>query len=187
MARRSEAKNKYNNVVVGNLAFDYDYEERQERRKAPKEIVVERPVKKAEPQRREEVVRHVRVRERQKVSAVMALGVVALAATVVVLLMSYAQLTTLSNEVVSMQRTLTNLEDEHVVLLTQHEQTFDLSTVKEAARNAGMYKPSASQVYYIDLSAPDSVVIYEQKDTSVLSRVFTSFGQGVFSVVEYFS
>ena len=50
-----------------------------------------------------------------------------------------------------------------------------------------MYKPSSSQVYYMDLSAPDSVQVFETKDSSVLSRIFTSFGQGVVSAVEYFS
>ena len=38
-----------------------------------------------------------------------------------------------------------------------------------------------------DLSAPDSVELCEAQNVSVLSRVFTSLGQGVFSVVEYFS
>ena len=49
-----------------------------------------------------------------------------------------------------------------------------------------MAKPSASQVYYIDLSEPDSVVIYQQKSPNVLSRVLTSLGNGVCAVVEYF-
>ena len=52
---------------------------------------------------------------------------------------------------------------------------------------AGMNKPSSSQINYIDLSAPDSVELCEAQNVSVLSRVFTSLGQGVFSVVEYFS
>ena len=78
------------------------------------------------------------------------------------------------------------LEDEHVALLTRYEKTFDLTTIKEAAAAAGMAKPSASQVYYIDLSEPDSVVVYQQKSQNVLSRVLTSLGNGVCAVVEYF-
>ena len=39
----------------------------------------------------------------------------------------------------------------------EHEQAFDLSGVKEAATEAGMSQPSDSQIYYIDLSEPDSV------------------------------
>ena len=49
-----------------------------------------------------------------------------------------------------------------------------------------MAKPSALQVYYIDLSEPDSVVVYQQKSQNVLSRVLTSLGNGVCAVVEYF-
>ena len=49
-----------------------------------------------------------------------------------------------------------------------------------------MSKPSASQVYYIDLSESDSVVVYQQESTNVLSKVFGSLGNGVCAVVEYF-
>ena len=128
-----------------------------------------------------------RVRERQRVSGVLVLGFAALAAMVVVVLMSYAQLTSISADVVSMQKELKTLDAEHVALLTQYERTFDLETVKAAAVAAGMNKPSSSQINYIDLSAPDSVELCEAQNVSVLSRVFTSLGQGVFSVVEYFS
>ena len=117
----------------------------------------------------------------------LALGFAALAAMVVVVLMSYAQLTSISADVVSMQKELKTLDAEHVALLTQYERTFDLETVKAAAAAAGMNKPSSSQINYIDLSAPDSVELCEAQNVSVLSRVFTSLGQGVFSVVEYFS
>ena len=172
--------------VVGNLAYDYDYAPQRERR-AP------RP----EPERREEFIRpprrkpvpaaRPRVRERQKVSGTLVLGFTALAALVVVMLMSYAQLTSISADVVAMQRTLSDLQTEHVTLLTQYERTFDLTTVKEAAAAAGMYKPSASQINYIDLSAPDSVELCQAQSPSVLSRVFTSLGHSAKSVVEYFS
>ena len=139
------------------------------------------------PRRQEKKAVRPRVRERQRVSGVLALGFAALAAMVVVVLMSYAQLTSISADVVSMQKELKTLDAEHVALLTQYERTFDLETVKAAAVAAGMNKPSSSQINYIDLSAPDSVELCEAQNVSVLSRVFTSLGQGVFSVVEYFS
>lgn len=181
------------NAVVGNLAFDFDYIEREEqkreraeRRNIERELI-EKPVRAeckkeaAAPERRQ------RAKERQHVSGVMVLGFTALAAAVIMVILSYAQLTAISGGVVSMQSELRSLEEQHVTLLSEYEQTFDLSAVKEAAEAAGMYKPSSSQVYYIDLSAPDSVQVFETKDSSVLSRIFTSFGQGVVSAVEYFS
>ncbi len=102
------------------------------------------------------------------------------------MIMCRAQLTEISSQVVSVQKEISALEDEHVALLTRYEKTFDLTTIKEAAAAAGMAKPSASQVYYIDLSEPDSVVVYQQKSQNVLSRALTSLGNGVCAVVEYF-
>ena len=179
MARTSRRQpNSYRGGrVVGNLAYDERYAERR----------VPRRESEQREQPREEFIRRPRVRERQRVSGVLALGFAALAAMVVVVLMSYAQLTSISADVVSMQKELKTLDAEHVALLTQYERTFDLETVKAAAVAAGMNKPSSSQINYIDLSAPDSVELCEAQNVSVLSRVFTSLGQGVFSVVEYFS
>ncbi len=186
MTRTSRSKQNYRygaGRVVGNLAYDPGYAERRgsERREERREEFI-RP-----PRRKEKKRVRPRVRERQRVSGVLALGFTALAAMVVVVLMSYAQLTSISADVVTMQKELKTLDAEHVVLLTQYERTFDLETVKAAAAAAGMNKPSSSQINYIDLSAPDSVELCETQNVSVLSRVFTSLGQGVFSVVEYFS
>ena len=193
MARTSRNQMKYRyggGRVVGNLAYDYDYAERRERR-AP------RPEPERREERREEFIRpprrkpqpapRARVRERQRVSGVLVLGFTAMAAMIVAVLMSYAQLTSISADVVSMQKELKTLETEHVALLTRYEQTFDLTKIKEAAAAAGMNKPSSSQVNYIDLSAPDSVEVYRTQEGNVLSRVFTSLGQSAHSVVEYFS
>ena len=105
----------------------------------------------------------------------------------VMLLMSYAQLTTISNQVVSQQKVLASLEEEHVKLVSKYERTFDLAAIKEAAESAGMAKPSASQIYYIDLSAPDNVVLYQHEKGNVLNRVVTSVGRNVASIVEYFN
>ena len=181
MARTSRRQpNSYRGGrVVGNLAYDERYAERR----APRRKSEQRE----QPRRQEKKAVRPRVRERQRVSGVLVLGFAALAAMVVVVLMSYAQLTSISADVVSMQKELKTLDAEHVALLTQYERTFDLETVKAAAVAAGMNKPSSSQINYIDLSAPDSVELCEAQNVSVLSRVFTSLGQGVFSVVEYFS
>ena len=102
------------------------------------------------------------------------------------LVMSYAKLTEISSNVVSMKNELSSLEVEHVALVTRYEKTFDLSAIKEAAEAAGMSKPSAAQVSYVDLSAPSNVVIYQPAQASVLSRIFTALGQNVSSMVEYF-
>jgi len=104
----------------------------------------------------------------------------------VMVLMGYIQLTIISDEVVSLQNQLEELQTENVTLTAQHEQMFDLATVKEVAEAAGMSKPSSSQIYYIDLSEGDSAVVYQQEESNLLSRLLTSLNHGIYAVVEYF-
>ena len=187
MARRreSEKAKKYlygGGRVEGNLAYDFDYEEKRTQR--PERRAEEKP-RKAQ-QREPQVQTTVRTRPRQRVSLTALAGFAVLAAMVLVLVMSYAKLTAISSDVVSMKNELTALQSEHVTLLTRYEQTFDLSAIKEAAEATGMSKPSASQIFYVDLSEPDSVVVYQQDGGNVFARAFTSLGHGMCSVVEYF-
>ena len=187
MARRreSEKAKKYpygGGRVEGNLAYDFDYEEKRTQR--PERRTEEKP--RTAQQREPQVQTTVRTRPRQRVSLTALAGFAVLAAMVLVLVMSYAKLTAISSDVVSMKNELTALQSEHVTLLTRYEQTFDLSAIKEAAEATGMSKPSASQIFYVDLSEPDSVVVYQQGGGNILARAFTSLGHGMCSVVEYF-
>ena len=191
MASRREQNMKYRRYsgrVNGNLAYDPAYEERQRRLRREQEY--EREHQREEfmrpPQRKVQKKAAPVRRQREKVSLGTLCGFMALAAMVALMIMCRAQLTEISSQVVSVQKEISALEDEHVALLTRYEKTFDLTTIKEAAAAAGMGKPSSSQVYYIDLSESDSVVVYQQKSTNVLSKVFSSLGQGVCAVVEYF-
>ena len=191
MARRSgRQSNDYSRYVSGNLAYDYDYLERERRRRAEREQreYAERRAREAEvrTQPRSTPVAPPKHRARQRVSPFAVLGFVAAAVMLVALLMSYAQLTAVSHDVVKMRSALSTLEDEHVALLSRYERTFDLAAIKEAAEAAGMAKPSASQICYVDLSAPDNVVLYARTDETVLGRVFAAVGQDIASVVEYF-
>ena len=105
----------------------------------------------------------------------------------VMVLMSYVQLTALSTDVVRLKNQLVALETENVTLTAEYQQMYDLSAVKEAAAAAGMAKPVASQVHYVDLSNGDSAVVYATEEPSVLSRVAASLHHGVSVVVEYFN
>ncbi|QNL43652.1 hypothetical protein H8790_09230 [Oscillibacter hominis] len=170
---------RYRNLTYGDLAYDLDRDSR------------ETMLRHAGEPRREEVAKvrsvpHVRARERQKVSAVAVVGFAAVAAMTILLLMSYVKLTVISDAVVELQGQLGELETENVALTAQYQQTFDLSAVKEAAMAAGMSKPSSSQIYYIDLSGEDSVVVYQKTEGSLFSRLLASLNQGIYAVVEYF-
>ena len=130
------------------------------------------------------------VRERQAIPVLSVLGVtavaVAAALNLVMLLLSYVQLTTLAADTVALKSELTVLQAENVSLTAQHEQMFDMATVKEVAAAAGMAKPTSSQITYLDLDSEDSAVVYRTETPSVFSRILSSLHHGVYAVVEYF-
>jgi hypothetical protein len=166
--------------VYGNLAYDL---EREVRVRQPHRETEER-LRQAEPQVRS--ISRVQVRERQKIPALAVVGFCAVIALSILVLMSYVQLTELSAQTVKMRGELTALQTENVTLTAQYEKMYDLSAVKEAAQSVGMAKPSASQIYYIDLSDGDSAVVYEKKDAGILTRLTDSLSHGFYAVMEYF-
>ena len=179
---------RYNSrsAVYGDLAYDLDRElrERELRHAGEAPRTRETAVPAVAPKVRS--VSRVQVRERQRVSAFSVVGFAVVGILAVLVLMSYIQLTALSADMVSLKSQLSALETENVTLTAQHERMFDLDTVKAAAEAAGMTKPSASQIYYVDLSGGDSAVVYQQEEPGVLSRLLTSLNHGIYAVVEYF-
>lgn len=181
-ARELRYESRY--AVNGSLAYDLDYELRERELRHAGEAPRHQEV--ARPQTKVRTETKVQVRERQKLSCLTAAGFVAVVALAVMVLMSYIQLMELSAGTVELKQQLATLEAENVSLTAEYEQMFDRATVKEAAQAAGMAKPSASQIYYIDLSNGDKAVVYQTEEPSVLSSLLTSLNHGVYAVVEYF-
>lgn len=113
-------------------------------------------------------------------------GVLVMAALVVLLIMGYVHLTTVSADVSEMKEQLAALNEEHVALVTKYEQTFDLTTVKEAAEAAGMSKPTGAQIEYLDLSGTDTAVVYRAGVGGLWGGLTDQIRQGIYALVEYF-
>lgn len=166
----------------GSLARSLDFEVRERELRhageAPRRREAEKPQVRSLPK--------VRLREAQHVAPLAVAGAVAAAVLAVLLLMSYIRLTVLTSDMVELRNELKVLEKENVVLTTQYEQMFDLATVKEAAEAAGMTKPGASQIYYVDGTDSDAAVVYRQEEPGLLERLRESLHHGIYAVVEYF-
>ena len=184
----AELKRKPNGPVYGNLAYDLDALVR-ERALEEAGRMPEQP--RPERRREQEVVQRPRTQTaaqpKAQVSPLVVGGIAVLAAMVVVLLMGYVQLTQISGNVAEMKSEMDRLNTEHVALLTEYEQTFELATVKEVAEAAGMSKPSAGQIEYVELSGPDTAVIYAAGEDGALTKAFASAKEGILALVEYFS
>ena len=189
MAATKELR-RYNpaGAVSGSLAYDLDWELRERElrhageapRRREREAAVEQPGARTRTETR------VQTRERQHISLFAVAGFAAVAVMAVLVLMSYIQLTSLSSQTVKLKSELAELRTQNVSLTTQYERMFDLSTVKAAAEEAGMTKPSNSQICYVDLSGGDSAVVYQQEERGVLDKALTSLHHGFYAVVEYF-
>ena len=170
--------------VDGNLARSLDFEVRERELRHAGEVPRRREAVREKP--KVHSAPKVRLREAQDVSILAVAGAVAAAVLAVLVLMNYIQLTVLSSNVVELRGELKTLEKENVILTTQYEQMFDLATVKAAAEAAGMTKPGASQIYYVDGTSGDSAVVYRQEAPGLLDRLRESLHHGIYAVVEYF-
>lgn len=123
------------------------------------------------------------VRQAQPVSLMSIGGALCVAGLMVVLLLCYVKMNTISRSIVSMKTEIDQLEVDQVSLLTRYAQAFDLSTVKEAAEAAGMIQPNDSQVFYIRLPGENRATAH--KSGSTLGRFFAAFGQDPDAAAEY--
>ena len=176
---RSNDRRRYG-YMDGSLAYDLDA------------LARERALDDAgrmEPQRREPVAaprRQSVARPAAKLSPLVLACAAVLTGLVVVLLMGYVRLTEVSADISQIKTEMGQLEERHVALLTQYEKTFDLATVKRVAEEAGMTKPTAGQVEYLELPAADSTVVYRSDAGTALENIAESISRALGSVVEYF-
>ena len=143
------------------------------------------PQPRVRPRERELARPKVAVRPAGKVSLFAVTGFGAVAVLAVLILMSYIQLTTISNQVVSLNSEMTQLRGEEATLRARYELAYDRGAIEKAVTSDGsMSRPQAGQMVYVDLTEPDSVVLYHPDETT--DGFWGSLEQIVGSVLSYF-
>lgn len=168
-------------MIYGSLAYDLDTLARERQLEEAGEM----PERSGAPQPKAQPRRHPQAQAKTRPSPLLVGGIVLVCALVMVLLFGYVQLTVVSNHVVTIKDQLATLEEEHVSLVTEYEKTFDLATIKAAAEEAGMSKPTSGQVQYIDLSGSDTAVVYGD-EPGVVEKAISSIKGGAQFIWEYF-
>ena len=168
-------------MIYGSLAYDLDTLARERQLEEAGEM----PERSGAPQPKAQPRRHPQAQAKTRPSPLLVGGIVLVCALVMVLLLGYVQLTVVSNHVVTTKDQLTTLQEEHVALVTAYEKTFDLATIKAAAEEAGMSKPTSGQVQYIDLSGSDTAVVYGD-EPGVVEKAISSIKGGAQFIWEYF-
>ena len=172
-------------ATYGSLAYDLDALAREKQLDEAGKLP-QKKVRPAQPEVQPVPRRQSAARAAVRPSPVLLLGTVLVVGMVIALMLCYVKLTGISDNVSSIKREISALEEEHVALLTAYERTFDLATVKAAAEAAGMSKPSSGQIQYIDLSGADSVEVYAAGGAAALNG-FTEKAESLWAyVLEYF-
>lgn len=172
-------------ATYGSLAYDLDALAREKQLDEAGKLL-QKKVRPAQPEVQPVQRRQTAARAAVRPSPVLLLGTVLVVGMVIALMLCYVKLTGISDNVSSIKREISALEEEHVALLTAYERTFDLATVKAAAEAAGMSKPSSGQIQYIDLSGADSVEVYAAGGAAALNG-FTEKAESLWAyVLEYF-
>lgn len=172
-------------ATYGSLAYDLDALAREKQLDETGKLP-QKKVRPAQPEVQPVQRRQSAARAAVRPSPVLLLGTVLVVGMVIALMLCYVKLTGISDNVSSIKREISALEEEHVALLTAYERTFDLATVKAAAEAAGMSKPSSGQIQYIDLSGADSVEVYAAGGAAALNG-FTEKAESLWAyVLEYF-
>lgn len=177
--------NYHHGATYGSLAYDLDALAREKQLDEAGKLP-QKKVRPAQPEVQPVQRRQSAARAAVRPSPVLLLGTVLVVGMVIALMLCYVKLTGISDNVSSIKREISALEEEHVALLTAYERTFDLATVKAAAEAAGMSKPSSGQIQYIDLSGADSVEVYAAGGAAALNG-FTEKAESLWAcVLEYF-
>lgn len=137
--------------------------------------------------RADEVVRpKVQVREAGKVAPFAVCGFAAVAVLAVLILMSYVRLASISTELVTLENQMVELKSEEATLRARYEQAYDLAAIEQSVTADGsMSRPQAAQMVYVDLTEPDSVVVYDNGEPAARG-FFQAVGEIVENVLSYF-
>lgn len=173
-------------ATYGSLAYDLDALAREKQLDEAGKLPQKKKVRPAQPEVQPVQRRQSAARAAVRPSPVLLLGTVLVVGMVIALMLCYVKLTGISDNVSSIKREISALEEQHIALLTEYERTFDLAAVKAAAEAAGMSKPSSGQIQYIDLSGADSVEVYAAGGAAALNG-FTEKAESLWAyVLEYF-
>lgn len=177
--------NYHHGATYGSLAYDLDALAREKQLDEAGKLP-QKKVRPAQPEVQPVQRRQSAARAAVRPSPVLLLGTVLVVGMVIALMLCYVKLTGISDNVSSIKREISALEEQHIALLTEYERTFDLAAVKAAAEAAGMSKPSSGQIQYIDLSGADSVEVYAAGGAAALNG-FTEKAESLWAyVLEYF-
>lgn len=114
------------------------------------------------------------------------IGILVVAAVIIAMLISHAQLVMINDQAVNLRSELSQLQSEESKLKAQYELTYDLQEIENQMLTSGqMIKIQSWQTYMLELSEPDAVEYFQYKG-SLNERVANTAKNIISAVQEYF-
>ena len=185
MASRHRSNSTSSYRTYGSVAYAPAYDGSAIRAPGRESTLQPRP--KARPRTREQALTRTKVQVREgEVSPFAVIGFAAVGVFAALLIFSYAQFVMANDAVVTLRNDLKTLQAENVTLSARYEQVFDMERIQAAVGDT-MIRPTGDQVEYIDLSEPDSVVVYGQEDAKTgIPGLLAGLEEIISSLIEYF-
>ncbi len=145
------------------------------------EVLEPRPQVEPRRNRSQEAVRpKVEARPAGKVSLFAVGGFALVAVLAVMILMNCVTLATVSGEAVALSSQMAQLKSEEATLLARYELAYDLGAIENDVTSDGsMSRPQPGQMIYVDLTEPDSVVVYDipkEEGADILAAIRSALG-----------
>ena len=156
--------------TYGSVAYQPDYEQEPVRAPGRRSQAAHDPARRQEqpkrpqiqPRRRPITRPDVQVRTQSAVSPFAMVGLFAVLACALLLVVSSARLAAVNNDIVDLRSALSDLQEEGRLLQARYELEFDLEAIERQFLSDGsMVRAGAGQTVYLDLSEDDTVVYYE--------------------------
>ena len=102
-------------------------------------------------------------RQQRRTAPTILIGVLAVAAVVVLTLFSYARLVMINDQVVGLRSELSQLQSDATKLQAEYELSYDLQEIEtEMIASGQMNKIQSWQTYTLELSEPDAVEYFQE-------------------------
>lgn len=183
MAEQTRRRRTYQ--TYGSLAYQERFDGNTVRAPRPQEVERPRPQERprVQPRKRVQERPHVEVRQQGAVAPLAIVGFLSVAICAVLLVISYAQLAIINDQTVQLKSELEDLKSAETVLLAQYELSYDLAAIEQQLTADGsMIKLQPDQITYLDISEPDSIIVYDTGSegiSGILDKLFSCFTQYV--------
>ena len=167
---RNRSRSRRNYRTDGSVAYQPEVEQEPVRSLSRREQIRGNTVRRPEPvhpprsvpRKRPAVRPDIQVRSQSAFSPFAVVGLFAVLACTLLLVISTAQLATVNNDIVDLRSELAGLQEENLMLQARYELVFDLEAIEKMFLSDGsMVRAGVGQTVYLDLSAPDSVIYYD--------------------------